>query len=1276
MRLLVCAALMTCFSFGIYAQEETEVINIEFSGIVRHFETNQKLADVTIDVKKDGSVANSISTSSNGKYVSPLELGHVYTIIYSKPGFVSKRIEINTRNVPEDMLYKVNDIFVEMTLFETIEDLDFSLLDKPIGKSKYDPESKEITWDFDYTNSVQHKIAALLDAYERKKEEQARKEAEYNAAMREGDNAMMSKDFDDARKAYNRAQSAKPNDPAVKERLAALDKAVQKQKEQEAEAAARETANAEAAAKQKAYEDAIAKGDKLYAGKEYQQAIAAYEKALEIKSDEGYPKDQIAAATQKIKDLEAEEAKRTAYNKVIKEADDLLASKDLEGAIAKYQEASGMMPNETYPKDKIAEINEKQKALANAEAAKKAEEERKAKLEADYKAQIAKADEAFNSKSWNDAKSAYQVALNLKPDEAYPKEQIARAEEELNQMAALEERYKNAIDEADGLFKNEKWEDAKAAYNKALQIRNEAYPKDQIAAIDKKLAEMANAEAEAKRKAEQGAKAKEAAYKAAVKKGDDLFGAKQWGEARVAYEEALKLKADESYPKDQIAKIEAQMKELAVQEQEYNKVIKEADDLFQAEKWVDAKTAYNKALAIKKETYPKDQIVAIDKKLGEMAEAKRKAEEEAKAKEAAYLAAVKKGDELFAAKEWIESRSAYEEALKLKPEEAYPKTQVEKIEAELSKMAEKDKKYADAIKAADALFNKEQWEAAKAAYGQALRLKDDQYPKDQIAKIENKLSDIATAEEAAKKKAEEEKAAIEKAYADAVKAGDVAFKAAEWEKSKEAYNEALKIKAKEVYPKEQLDKIEVELAKVAEKNKKYEDAVKAADALFAKDQWEAAKAAYGQALRIKEDQYPKDQIAKIEQKMADLAAEKTKAENKAREAAAAREKAYADAVKAGDVAYDAGEWKKSKDTYTKALSIKPDAAHPKQRLADINKKLGDIAANEERYNEAIREADKLFEKKEWEGAVTGYRNALSFKQDPYPKEQISKIEGIMKDEKMQAEKEKMNERYNNIIAEADKLLSGNQLDAAATKYKEALTVKSSEQYPKDKLSEIERKKKQLANEEAAQKEKELRYNEIIVKADAAFGEQKYEQAKELYRDALNIFANNPHPKNRIMEIDAKLADIQKQQQEEERRKAAAAIQAQKEAEARRKQELQQKQDKYNSHIAEAEKALREDKLEDAKGHFQKALDVMPAKAYPKQKILEIDNMMAQREREKQEEERKRQEALKLKEQREEQGEKTGFKVKNTNTTEEQKDKKIESKYSKKHNEKKPTKIKF
>ncbi|OYT14878.1 MAG: hypothetical protein B7C24_15965, partial [Bacteroidetes bacterium 4572_77] len=75
-----------------------------------------------------------------------------------------------------------------------------------------------------------------------------------------------------------------------------------------------------------------------------------------------------------------------------------------------------------------------------------------AEKEAAYNAAIAAADNFRDSKTYDQAKSKYQEAASIKPNEAYPPEQIALIDGLLAEMANKEAQYAQFIAQGDTYF--------------------------------------------------------------------------------------------------------------------------------------------------------------------------------------------------------------------------------------------------------------------------------------------------------------------------------------------------------------------------------------------------------------------------------------------------------------------------------------------------------------------------------------------------------------------------------------------------------------------------------------------------------------------------------------------------------------------------------------------------------------------------------------------------------------------------------------------------------
>src|SRR5690606_37343714 len=100
-------------------------------------------------------------------------------------------------------------------------------------------------------------------------------------------------------------------------------------------------------------------------------------------------------------------------------------------------------PGEAYPQNQITEINKK---LSNQNAQSQVDEQ--------YNKYISQADAAFNSKNYLEAMRLYKEALNVKPGEAYPTNQIEECTrlEKANSVNEVEEQYQKVLEVAQKKF--------------------------------------------------------------------------------------------------------------------------------------------------------------------------------------------------------------------------------------------------------------------------------------------------------------------------------------------------------------------------------------------------------------------------------------------------------------------------------------------------------------------------------------------------------------------------------------------------------------------------------------------------------------------------------------------------------------------------------------------------------------------------------------------------------------------------------------------------------
>ena len=949
----------------------------------------------------------------------------------------------------------------------------------------------------------------------------AGKDKAYADAIAAADAKFTAKDWAAAKTEYTKASGIKPAEQYPKDRIKACDDAIA------------------AAGKEKTYADAIADADKKFDAKDFTGAKAKYTEASGVKPAEQYPKDRIKACDDAI----AAAGLDKQYNDLIKQADTKFTAKDWAGAKAKYTEASGLKAGEQYPKDKIKECDDN---LAVAEKDKK------------YNDLVKQADTKFTAKDWAGAKTIYQEASGVKPDEQHPKDRIKACDDAIA-AAGLDAQYNDLVKQADTKFTAKDWNGAKDLYTQASAVKPaQQYPKDRIKACDDALAadsknkayndlisqadakfgtsdwagaktiyqqasDMKPSEAYPKDKikacdaAIAGAE-KDAKYNDLVKQADAKFDAKDWAGAKAIYVEASALKPAEAHPKDRMKLCDTNIAAEGV-DKKYNDLIAQADTKFDAKDWAGAKAVYQQASGVKaEEQYPKDRIKACDDNV--------KAD-----KDKAYNDIVAQADTKFDAKDWAGAKAIYQQASTMRPAEAYPKDRMKLCDTNIAAEGT-DKKYNELIAQADTKFDAKDWAGAKAVYQQASGVKvNEQYPKDRIKACDDNIAAAGT----------------EKRYTDIIAAADAKFNAKDWAGAKVKYLEASAIKATEQYPIDRAKECDANIA--ADQEQKYKDAIAQADTKYDAKDWSGAKVLYQQASTMKPaETYPKDRIKACDDQMA----------------LAGVDKKYSDLIKQADTKFDAKDWAGAKALYTQATAVKGEEQYPKDRTKACDDAIA-AAGVDKQYNDLVKQADAKFTAKAWGVAKDLYGQASGVKPaEQYPKDRMKAC-----DDNLAGEKDKA---YNDVIAAADAKFKAGDWTGAKAKYQEALNMRATEQYPKDQVK--------ACDDNIAATGLDKQYNTVIAAADAKFKAGSWAEAKAKYNEAIGIKANEPYPKDQVKLCDEKI-------------NASLSLEG-----------------NYKRQVARGDSAMNASDLETAQAAFTAARDLKPAEAYPKQKLDEIARLLA------------------------------------------------------------------
>ena len=494
-----------------------------------------------------------------------------------------------------------------------------------------------------------------------------------------------------------------------------------------------------------------------------------------------------------------------------------------------------------------------------------------------YESLMKKGNDKYAAKDYISAKTYYEMALKQKSGDATAKQKLNETVKKIQEDGARQEVFYAHLDAGDQYYGQQKYEDALSEYEAALKV----FPEDKYV----------GGQADAVRAILKERQDKQDAFDLAMSQGETLLNEENFDAAILQFETANGIFPNDKLPKEKMA--EARQKkqlynekatrfdnlmeearqlglrknyEAALQKidqalelfpndmeanakrnewqnakgvaDRYNGIIAEADRLYEAKSYKEAKSQYQSALAIVAgDAYATDMIARLNPLIAEQdaeeaariaaeqeaarlaaeaeaaqlaaeAEAARLAAEQEAARlaaeqEAARIAAEEEAERLAAEQE--AARLAAEEAARIAAEEEAARLAAEAEAARLAaEQAEIEEHYNHAMGAGNTAMSAEKFADAITHYQSALIYK----PEDPTA----------TAQLAAAEKAESDRiAALRTQYNAFIKDGDANFKSNTFDKAIEAYTKAEEL-GLETYPTEMIARI----GEIIEQNKLYE----------------------------------------------------------------------------------------------------------------------------------------------------------------------------------------------------------------------------------------------------------------------------------------------------------------------------------------------------------------------------------------------------------------------------------------------------------------------
>ncbi|MDR0969339.1 MAG: tetratricopeptide repeat protein [Lentimicrobiaceae bacterium] len=758
---------------------------------------------------------------------------------------------------------------------------------------------------------------------------QAQENQSYEQLMKSGNEKFDQSDFVSAKTYFEMALRQKEGDQAAQLKLNATKEMLRKQM-----------------GKQDVFYDYLDSGDRLKESNKLEEALLEYEKALKIFPDDQYTNHQV----DEIKEfLAKEKVSLDSFEAAMRTGESLLTDKKFQEAVLKFQEALEIYPDRQDAKDKLREATV---LLADFQL----KEQTVEKLRDAAKQFVLR-------KNYAEAETKLLEALQIFPEN----KEVAAELETVRTQKEKAMAYDALITQADSYYEQKNFLEAKKHYQQSLSVwQDQTYPKDMIDRIDSMM--------------QSDAYIAQQNYDEAIVQAQIFEKNEKLEDAINQYNRALSYKPDDVLATERIAALQELLANAIAREeleQQYVLLLQNAEKEENAGKIELALNHYMEASELKPhEAYPRDKVLDLQAQLQAVADEQSRKE--------SYDRVVAEADQLFVAKQLMQAKERYTQALQLLVNQEYPQTKIREIDALLAEQAEAmalENRFDDLVRQGDEAFASKQFQNAIERYEAALELKQGEaYPTEQIATAKRELELIAQNE------------ALNGEYNAVIKRADDFFVASDWENAIAAYNEAAAKKPSETYPHTQLEQIRLKqeaLAAEASKQQEIERLTVLADEHFVEKNWTEAQSTYIQIIQLEStNSHANTRIAEIKSIL---------------EAAALElEKNYNLAMTQGDLEAEQRNYPEAIVAYQQALTYKPDDAIASSKLNDVQRiydeKMNALTAE---YNAFVAEADAAYKAKNYENAIEAYTKADQVGLDKtYPREMLEAISSYFEETKL------------------------------------------------------------------------------------------------------------------------------------------------------------------------------------------------------------------------------------------------------------------------------------
>ena len=136
-------------------------IQLRLHGAVLGLIDQAPMADVSVKIFRNGERYQVAQTLANGRYSLLLDNNAEYVLRFAQAGKVSKCYTIDTRGAAWENDKRVQDLEIDVVLFEPVPDLDLGWFDMPMGMARFNPMTGHVAWSADYERRIRPEAERL-----------------------------------------------------------------------------------------------------------------------------------------------------------------------------------------------------------------------------------------------------------------------------------------------------------------------------------------------------------------------------------------------------------------------------------------------------------------------------------------------------------------------------------------------------------------------------------------------------------------------------------------------------------------------------------------------------------------------------------------------------------------------------------------------------------------------------------------------------------------------------------------------------------------------------------------------------------------------------------------------------------------------------------------------------------------------------------------------------------------------------------------------------------